>query len=72
VDISEDGSHYVVETELPGVKKGDVDIRIGDGGRSVTIEGNIMQRRAYTNGDGSTAPASDTPREEPVEGEHTY
>jgi len=61
VDVSEDGSNYVVETELPGVKKEDMEVRIGDGGRSVTIEGKIMQRGTYANGDGSTA-TSDTPQ----------
>jgi HSP20 family protein len=39
VDVSEDGDNYVVETELPGVKKEDMEVRVGDGGRSVTIEG---------------------------------
>jgi HSP20 family molecular chaperone IbpA len=50
VDIAEDGNHYVVETELPGVKKEDVEVRIGDGGRSITIEGNIIQRSVSANG----------------------
>jgi HSP20 family molecular chaperone IbpA len=55
VDVSEDGNQYIVETELPGVKKEDVEVRIGDGGRSVTIEGNIIQRRGYAGSD-SRAP----------------
>ncbi|KAF8270781.1 hypothetical protein EI94DRAFT_1828026 [Lactarius quietus] len=55
VDVSEEGNQYIVETELPGVKKEDVEIRIGDGGRSVTIEGNIIQRRAYAGGSEPTA-----------------
>jgi HSP20 family molecular chaperone IbpA len=70
VDISEDGANYVVETELPGVKKEDVDVRIGDGGRSITIEGSIVQRRTSANGDGSTASTSDTPQEGSAEGGH--
>ncbi|KAI0061681.1 HSP20-like chaperone [Artomyces pyxidatus] len=45
VDLSEEGNYYIVEAELPGVKKEDVDVRIGDGGQSVIIEGNIVQRR---------------------------
>lgn len=44
IDVSEDGNNYIVEAELPGVKKEDVDVRIGDGGRSVTIEGRILRR----------------------------
>jgi HSP20 family protein len=64
VDVSEDGDHYVVETELPGVKREDMEVRVGDGGRSVTIEGKIVQRGTYANGDGSTASTSDTSRVE--------
>lgn len=45
VDVTEEGSNYVVEAELPGVKKEDVEVRIGDGGRSVTIEGKVAERR---------------------------
>lgn len=71
VDVSEDGNNYVVETELPGVKKEDVDVHIGDGGRSIIIEGNITQRGTYTNGDGSTASTAATPQEGTVEGRHT-
>lgn len=41
----EDGS-YVVEAELPGVKKDNLDVKIGDGGRSLTIEGRVLQRGA--------------------------
>jgi len=44
IDVSEKGSEYVVEAELPGVKKEDVEVRIGDGGRSVTIEGKTSSR----------------------------
>lgn len=46
VDISEQGNNYVVEAELPGVKKENVQVRIGDGGRSVTIEGKIVEKGA--------------------------
>ncbi|KAI0317776.1 HSP20-like chaperone [Amylostereum chailletii] len=46
VDVTEEGDQYVVEAELPGVKREDIDVRIGDGGRSVTIEGKIVQRSA--------------------------
>ncbi|KAI9465492.1 HSP20-like chaperone [Lactarius psammicola] len=61
VDVSEDGNQYIVETELPGVKKEDVEVRIGDGGRSVTIEGNIIQRRGYA---GGSEPDSGAPQVE--------
>jgi HSP20 family molecular chaperone IbpA len=71
VDVSEDGANYMVETELPGVKKEDVDVRIGDGGRSITIEGNIMQRKTHANGEGSITSTSETPQEGSAEGGHT-
>jgi HSP20 family molecular chaperone IbpA len=48
VDVTEEGNSYIVEAELPGVKKENLEVRIGDGGRSVTIEGKIMGRAAGT------------------------
>lgn len=45
VDVTEEGKHYIVEAELPGVKKENIEVRIGDGGRSITIEGKIVDRR---------------------------
>ncbi|KAI0335927.1 HSP20-like chaperone [Cubamyces sp. BRFM 1775] len=44
VDVSEQGDKYVVEAELPGVKKENVNVRIGDGGRTLTIEGKVFSR----------------------------
>ena len=46
VDVTEQGEAYVVEAELPGVKKENVQVRIGDGGRSVTIEGRVVEKQA--------------------------
>ncbi len=43
VDLSEESSHYVVEAEVPGVKKENLNIQIGDGGHSVTIEGKTFK-----------------------------
>lgn len=45
MDVTEEGKHYIVEAELPGVKKENIEVRIGDGGRSITIEGKIVDRR---------------------------
>jgi HSP20 family protein len=42
MDVSEAGNTYVVEAELPGVKKENLEVRIGDGGRSLTIQGKIL------------------------------
>ncbi|CAL1713253.1 unnamed protein product [Somion occarium] len=44
---AEEGNKYIIEAELPGVKKEDVEVRVGDGGRSLTIEGKIVDRRTY-------------------------
>ncbi|KAI0372127.1 hypothetical protein BV20DRAFT_964215 [Pilatotrama ljubarskyi] len=44
VDVSEQGDKYIVEAELPGVKKENVNVRIGDGGRTLTIEGKVYSR----------------------------
>ena len=44
VDVTEEGNSYIVEAELPGVKKENLQVRIGDGGRSVTIEGKTHRR----------------------------
>ncbi|KAI0720476.1 HSP20-like chaperone [Cerioporus squamosus] len=46
IDVSEQGDTYVVEAELPGVKKENVNVRIGDGGRTLTIEGKVFSRSA--------------------------
>jgi len=45
IHLTEDDNQYVVEADLPGVNKENVDVRIGDGGRSVTIEGKVFHRR---------------------------
>ena len=44
VDLSEQGDTYLIETELPGFKKENIDIKIGDGGRSVTVSGNLASQ----------------------------
>jgi HSP20 family protein len=43
VDLREEGDKFIVNADLPGVKKDNVEIRIGDDGRSVTIEGKFVQ-----------------------------
>ena len=44
VDVAEEGNSYIIEAELPGVRKGDINVEIGDNGRSVTIQGKIIRR----------------------------
>jgi len=45
LDVNEEGDKYVLEAELPGVKKDNIEVRIGDAGRSVTIEGKVVDQR---------------------------
>ena len=44
VDVAEEGNSYIIEAELPGVRKEDVNVEIGGNGRSVTIRGEIIRR----------------------------
>ncbi|KIO30266.1 hypothetical protein M407DRAFT_20730, partial [Tulasnella calospora MUT 4182] len=39
VHLSDEGDHYVVEAEVPGIRKENLDVSIGDNGRSLTIRG---------------------------------
>ncbi|PVF97187.1 HSP20-like chaperone [Serendipita vermifera] len=43
LNLTEENGTYVVEAEVPGVKKENLDVRVGDGGRSLTIEGRVVQ-----------------------------
>ena len=45
LDLTEEGNSYVVEAELPGVKKENIDISVGEDGRSVTIQGRTISRQ---------------------------
>ena len=66
VDVAEEGNSYIIEAELPGVRKEDLDVQIGDNGRSVTIEGKIV-RSSRQRGQ----PTVETPANgEAQEGEH--
>ncbi|KAG8751472.1 hypothetical protein FRC11_009345 [Ceratobasidium sp. 423] len=40
-DLSEEEKGFVVRAELPGVRKKDLDIHVGNDGRSLTIEGRV-------------------------------
>ncbi|KAF8630829.1 hypothetical protein AX17_005188 [Amanita inopinata Kibby_2008] len=58
IDVTEEGNKYILDADLPGMKKENVEVRIGDNGRSITIEGKFAQKS-------QEAP----PSEEPVQGE---
>ncbi|KAG8951121.1 hypothetical protein FRC04_006780 [Tulasnella sp. 424] len=42
VHLTDEADKYVVEAEVPGVPKENLDVSIGDNGRSVTIKGNTF------------------------------
>ncbi|KIM43334.1 hypothetical protein M413DRAFT_69552 [Hebeloma cylindrosporum] len=44
IDVSDKGDRYVVDADLPGVPKENVEVRIGDNGRSITIEGKVIEQ----------------------------
>jgi HSP20 family molecular chaperone IbpA len=46
VQLAEEDGTYVVEAELPGVRKEDVRVSVGDAGRSLTIAGSRTSRVA--------------------------
>ncbi|KAG8905634.1 hypothetical protein FRB99_008537 [Tulasnella sp. 403] len=46
VDLTEEANQYVIEAELPGVKKENLEVTVGDNGRSITIEGKTFARSA--------------------------
>jgi len=46
VDLREVANGYVLEAELPGVRKEDLNVTIGEGGKTIRIEGRSGQRGA--------------------------
>ncbi|KAK0201746.1 HSP20-like chaperone [Desarmillaria ectypa] len=44
IDVTEQGNKYIIEADLPGVVKENVEVRIGEGGRSLTIEGKVASK----------------------------
>ncbi|KAG8690729.1 hypothetical protein FRC11_009474 [Ceratobasidium sp. 423] len=66
VDISEEEKEYVVRAELPGVQKKDLDVHIGNDGRSLTIEGHVHRTNKPTQDaplSGEQAKAGEQPNE---------
>lgn len=70
IDVSERDDIYIVEADLPGVKKEDVEVMVGDSGHRVTIEGKILSRRG---GHGAAAGVSEesTTAEPPADSQST-
>lgn len=45
-EVVEKEEGYVVEAELPGIKREQLDVKVGDKGRSLTIEGKVSRSDA--------------------------
>lgn len=59
VHMTEEDNRFVVEAEVPGVPKENLDISIGDNGRSLTIKGNTFA--SSEEGAASPQPQASTP-----------
>lgn len=55
LDLSDKGDKYVVEADLPGIPKENVEIRIGNDAQTITIEGKVEEKRGQTSGDATSA-----------------
>ncbi|CCA72738.1 hypothetical protein PIIN_06676 [Serendipita indica DSM 11827] len=44
IDLVDHGDAYIIEAELPGVKRDRLDVRVGDHGRSLLIEAKLESR----------------------------
>ncbi|KAG8862463.1 hypothetical protein FRB96_001534 [Tulasnella sp. 330] len=42
IQVAEDGDKYVINAEVPGMRKEELDVTIGDGGRSLHIQGGAV------------------------------
>jgi HSP20 family molecular chaperone IbpA len=61
LNLSEENDHYIVEAEVPGVRKENLGLRVGDGGRSLTIEGKVFSSRKNGGETTQQAEPSSTP-----------
>jgi HSP20 family molecular chaperone IbpA len=62
VEFAEEEGKYIVEAELPGVRKEDLKVTVGEGGRALTIAGSRAQRTGAhreTNQDTNAAGATE-------------
>ena len=44
VDVTEKGNKYILDADLPGVSKENLQVRLGDGNQSITIEGKVVEK----------------------------
>jgi len=56
VNLAEEDGQYVLSAEVPGVKKENLEVHVGDNGRSITIQGRTL---TDSTSDASSAPAEE-------------
>ncbi|KAG9122348.1 hypothetical protein FRC07_001331, partial [Ceratobasidium sp. 392] len=66
VEVSEEAKEYVVRAELPGVQKENLDVHVGNDGRSLTIGGQV-HRTNRTAPSGAQSPQAGTPGQDAVQ-----
>lgn len=44
IDVTEKGDKYILDADLPGVSRENLQVRLGDGNQSITIEGKVTER----------------------------
>lgn len=71
LDVTEQESNYIVEAEMPGVKKENLEVKIGDAGRSVTIEGKTFRKTLGDSRDAAPAAPDASNPSEATEGKGT-
>ncbi|KAJ7600595.1 HSP20-like chaperone [Mycena floridula] len=72
VDVTEEGNKYILEADLPGIKKENIEVRIGEGGRAVTIEGKRFSRENEAASTEASAESNQLTVERPFVGQSTF
>ena len=63
VDVTEKGNKYILDADLPGVSKENLQVRLGDGNQSITIEGKVTEKLSsgvHNTGGETKSTATDT------------
>ncbi|KAG9099774.1 hypothetical protein FRC06_004873 [Ceratobasidium sp. 370] len=63
VEVTEEPKEYIVRVELPGVQKENLDVHVGNDGRSLTVEGQV-HRTDKTAPSGAQSPQPGTSGQE--------
>lgn len=71
VDVTEKGNKYILEADLPGVSKDNLQVRIGDGNQSITIEGKVMEKSSSGVSDAAAETKADANKDTTGSAEYT-